>query len=1314
MKIKRQELLQELYKFALEGSGMVVGIPGIGKSYLLRQLLRKLVSNDVLCFIIKIDTAYDSSDEAIASELRIEGNWIEVLGNIQLKNEHKAVLVFDAFDAARDEEKRAGFLKQIKKAKALLNNKWNILVSVRTYDATKSTDLTHLFSPPTDLGSYAAVRKFKIGELNESEIQEASTENPNLFNFYLESTLELKEILHVPFFLKILETILSDYVSDNLEEIKHYKSETQLLDFFWQKKIDETNEALSKQQFLLWFTKQLITNKILSLSKLELIQIANKNQLDIFDYLRSENILDEISLRNSRVAYTHNIFFDYAVNRLCLDHDYVSLLSFIAEDYSRAFFLRPSFVYFFTSVWYEDQQVFWELYTKLAENKQKEIQLFVRLVINGTIASQFSSTNELYKILELNGTDKGNESIRNVLQSIRFIRNRTIAQDVSLLNVLSKELQLQYLFEFSFLLERAINDVKDDLLVVCGDSARNLLSYVLNNRNSETKHFLDRIGSMRGIELIAKTFRTNPKQSSAVLQRIFPLLDEPGFEIGYFTNLSEEIKHFVDFDPALVSEVYKVIFGHRETSSEKTQMGPSVVMNFTSNRSQDFDMCYFRLEQFFPTFIASSPEIAAITGIEIVNETIFENQVHSDYKQGFTFDYQGVSCTFYPDYSAIWSDRHLTGQAENLGKPITSYIGKLFGEDNTQQAAALIRTYISNAKVGYLWKLLMQLANEYPEPMFELVLPLVLVPEFLSSSDTSYEVRGFIEKVDSLLANEQIEAIEDAIFNVYQDGHEYGIHAILSAINPERLQTTRAREFMVGREIKENVRPYQFSSSITPYSTEEWLRDQGVDVTDAHIAELTRSVNYLDNFNHQYLNATPRYQEYKPYLKAVFALWEEITTNKELPEDLEFTILNTVARTAAISSRDLTELPVEDFNQLKHIITYSFNHVSKYDLTQKDNSAVNGYSSTPRIESSEALPLLYVRDNDPEILALYRVAIADASSVVRYNSIKNLPKLFNKHFDVYRTLLFERLQAEKDAFNFAILLSVIYFKEGKITDDGNAIIQIANRKTHLFQQQKQFVDSYAELLLWFLNEPDMPTAFETLVDGYQYSSFSNTVIFRSFKQIQTYEPRSVFQENLSWVNVILKVIDNYIDQAGHILTQTKDFKVLNPGVENALDIFDGIVMRIYFALEANPRVPDNYNHYLPANEENREELYFLIKPLIKKILNFSSQITDKGLLIGRTAHYMMQTLNSVVSYDSRDILSMVADITRYSIQTGYSFDSFSIREIVSLTEKLLADHRELLLQEEPFQDLLSILEIHINSGWVDALELLWKLDEVFK
>ena len=42
MKIKRKKLLKNLQNFVLRGNGVVIGSPGVGKTYLLKELRRTL------------------------------------------------------------------------------------------------------------------------------------------------------------------------------------------------------------------------------------------------------------------------------------------------------------------------------------------------------------------------------------------------------------------------------------------------------------------------------------------------------------------------------------------------------------------------------------------------------------------------------------------------------------------------------------------------------------------------------------------------------------------------------------------------------------------------------------------------------------------------------------------------------------------------------------------------------------------------------------------------------------------------------------------------------------------------------------------------------------------------------------------------------------------------------------------------------------------------------------------------------------------------------------------------------------------------
>ncbi len=206
MKINRDELIKSLKGFSINDNGIIIGKPGVGKSFLLKELRKTLFEDNILSFIIRIDRTFDFSDEAITEELEFENNWLDTLKNIYLKNGQKAILIFDAFDAARDEAIRKGFLRQIQKAINQLSEKCIVIVSARTYDALKSSDLINLF--PLDKSDFSSVscRKFEVRELENQEIIESIKDNPQLLKFYNESNPELKQILKIPFFLILFRT----------------------------------------------------------------------------------------------------------------------------------------------------------------------------------------------------------------------------------------------------------------------------------------------------------------------------------------------------------------------------------------------------------------------------------------------------------------------------------------------------------------------------------------------------------------------------------------------------------------------------------------------------------------------------------------------------------------------------------------------------------------------------------------------------------------------------------------------------------------------------------------------------------------------------------------------------------------------------------------------------------------------------------------------------------------------------------------------------------------------------------------------------
>jgi len=1284
---------------------MIVGKPGIGKTYLLAQLQTQLLDQNILCLTIKIDTAYDSSDEAIQNELELQDDWIETLKEVGINNDKKAILIFDAFDAARDEEKRSGFLRQIGRAKTHLHEKWDIIVSVRTYDAEKSRDLAQIFSENN------AGPPFYISELTNEEVASALTNDDKLNTTYQKSSPELKEVLRIPFFLKIFIEIVKKTV-ENVMFLSGIHSEIQLLDSYWALKIDNSVNHLAIEQFLTKFTRSLVENRTLSIHKQKFITDFSSNDHLVFAQLRSEDILDEVSHHSSRLAYSHNILFDYAVSRYCLLDDYKDLREFINEDISRPFFFRPSFLYFFNSLWYNKRETFWKLYQRFSKDDQKEIKLFVRLIFNGTIASEFLTNLDLRYLLDDQDEQQRNINIARLLQSIRFVREKSAAKDIDLFLELSEKIDPIFLFELAFLLDRAIADPEIKEQQANGRSARNVLNYIISHRQGANKVFLDRIGANRGVEMVSRVYSTNIQASSDCLRQIFKLIEEPNFDIHYFTSLAEYIKYILPHDAAFVSEVYQVIFGYTETSEDKTSMGNSVVMNLISNRKQDFEMCYYRLEKFYPEFLRESPLLAMDTGIAIVNSHLKEKKA-SRAHDPVVFEYRGKQAVLMPDYSSIWAEHRFGTKQEGIAQAAIDYIEELLKEGKKEEVEVALNAYTSRAQVGYLWKLLFKLAVNYPEQLFDYIFPLIVIPQLLASSETTFEMKEFIRYAVPLMSDEQVAMLERCIFDAFPEDYDYSRHASLSLIPKERLQLKVSKAFMEGREPVENEPRYKSTSSVSSYTTDEWLSDRGVDITEETNSMLLSDINKLDYFSHTFMNDTPEYDQQKDYLQLAIRTFDFFKAQEDLHQELIYSTLLAIAKTIAAFSRELKPIPKTEFSKIREIVIYCYQYNAKFEDEQNDKSAYGGYSPTPRIEVTSALIPIYIIQPDHTFQKLIDDAAQHTNGIVRYHLVRELPRLFNKFHDKYQALLFNGLENENDSFVYTGLLNAIYFKKDRVAEDGRRVIELADRKKDLMNHRNSFIEAYAELLLWFISESNLSEAKESLKSAYRYSEFCNTIIFKLFKDIHTYRAREIFVEELPAIQHKIEIISYYVELARIQIKQNAgqfDFELEEN--QKAIKLFDEVVTRIHFALERKQRI-DNSNS-MAAIPENRRNTYFLVKPILKNIIQASGEITEKGLIIGPTAHYFVQTLRSVLHFDPKDILEMIAQITQYSVQAHYTFDSFAIREIVQLTEQLIADHRDLLLEEDAFNNLISILEIYIDSGWVDALEMLWKLDDVFR
>src|SRR5207249_10915424 len=158
-------------------------------------------------------------------------------------------------------------------------------------------------------------------------------------------------------------------------------------------------------------------------------------------------------------------------------------------------------------------------------------------------------------------------------------------------------------------------------------------------------------------------------------------------------------------------------------------------------------------------------------------------------------------------------------------------------------------------------------------------------------------------------------------------------------------------------------------------------------------------------------------------------------------------------------------------------------------------------------------------------------------------------------------------------------------------------------------------------------------------------------------------------------------------------------------LKNLYGVIDQSVSHVYFCL--SPK----HSRDGGASHEAHQEFFSLVAPILEDILNFG---LDRGFMLAPTVHYMMELLNEVVHFDARRAVIMAARAARAGEGANYNIDSLAMREVVQLVERVLADHRSEMQDAEPLQALMDLLDVFAATGWPEAIQLVWRLDDLFR
>ena len=1348
MKIKRKKLLKDLQDFASRGNGVIIGSPGVGKTYLIKELRRSLESDEIPELLLPIDQLGDGTDGILQRELLHEGDLIEYLKSIPISNK-KAILLFDAFDAARDEQTRKNFLRLIRRAIQELV-KWNVIVTVRTYDAKKSQELLDLFGnlDEADLTQYQSkdisCRHFTIPPFNAGEILQVLDQIRCPKSIYKDGSQDFKDILAIPFNLWLLEKILK--TSPDLPDFSQIHSEVQLLGLFWQRRIEAADNEIDRLSVLEGIAREMVKQRSLSIKQGDvrktLIQTA-------WNDLLSDEILAKVSSNGQRIAFSHNILFDYAISVLLIDDEPQRLEEFVLEDASRPLFLRPSLTYFFTRLWYYNPESFWRAFWHIFPSDQSvHLCLVARLIPTSVIANEAHKINQLTPLFEKLRNDEEkeipNEAIARLLQALQTLQIKRDALWINFFDKVSLYWNVNFAWEVanltSDILERA-SKTETSIIDACGRIGRRLLKWVWQERETSEDDWYNRFGGRWAVPLVAKTYHTNVEESRALLEKVLELTKEENFPIKFLSWLPEYVNKIWDHDPEFVISIYCAVFHHNENSNVRTDFGSSV-LPMTSTRRQDYRMCQYRLIKHFPDFLRAAPLSATQAALRSLNVFIVGKHIKGYPKEGVTsedlietFNFRGKPTCFVGDNSEIWDAQKARAEPIKLADVLFESIAELAMSEDPR-LDSLLDVFRDEVRVAFFWKRLLKTASQFPKIFAPRLFELCIAKPIQLHVETSYELGLFLEAAAPEFTSDQLCRIEESILAIpevtedNQKSLEMRRNRLLAQIPMNLLSTDEAKKIREEMEredtVPDNQPPVRFRTWSEPVTEEKWLQSRGVDTTTPENQGLQRFSKPLNDFSSKWRNEMPTAAAIRLILPHLQKVYVALKSNTEADKEVTTLLWRNLTDCVAILGRIANNLGSDSFTFCRQVLLEGAEHEEpKPNPLYDDQFNGPGYSPSPRHKASQGLLRLTFHQPDEEVLDAIEVLANDPVPSVRMVTAMELSQVYDKAPEKFWHIVEDRATNERNLSVQEYLYLTLTQVAGRAKENEDKTTRVMAKllkHTPPPTEGLEPSDSFIALLVWLIIVRRNSWASKTIEDTFfkdpiRFANPLSHVVSQIMDDyiipanLETPDRYERIEQGLLWVNRIISVAANELKKLYPTLKEHSNNEAQRK-LRDIYEVIDEVVTRLYFTVAYERNQGEESANKIPPGL--RCEFYNEVKPLMEQVIDFAQE-EEYGIMFAPTAHYFMQVLKSFLSCNPKEVLHLAERVVKSSEPFGYNLDSIAVRDVVEFVEIVLADYRhEVRDDEECLEDLLNLLDMFAKTGWTDALKLVWRLDEVFR
>lgn len=1339
------------------GPVLVVGEPGAGKSGLLHSLSEMLREDGRDVVVLAAEQPPFESTGGLRDELRLDHDVADVLAN--WPGMRPAFVLVDALDAART-DRSAAALRDLIREVAERGDRWNVVASIREYDARYSRDLPVIFrgtppdgpQPPLSDGSFARMRHMAVGLLTDDELRQIGELGASELAQLLESSpAGVAEILRNPFNLRLAAELLDG--GTDPQAIRDVGSQLDLLDLYWQERVlggGNLGEARSREIVLRNAVEAMSRERALHVDR-DLVETEIAAGPQIHDLLSEQVIVEwrprpEASPQASTLAFAHHVLFDYAVARLLLRRSSNRLAAFLGDDPPFVLLGRPSLVMHFHYLWARDAQGaredFWE--TALAVCSSSEVREIGKLVGPG-VAGEIGSTIQEFEPL-LTALADAEESVRKSGENALEHCVRALLEDrgpqleaaglcCDLAEQLSESSTTGSAYPTSWILSELVPHL-DQLSAAqaeqVGKASRRLLRFAWAQSRR------DRWFVRRAIRFVCRTFGTDAEASSELLRRAIEPAHLAAHGSEELRSLADAVTSITGRDSALVGDIYRAAFAYRETSGAPTSFLGGRVLPLTSNRSQDYQAGLRQLAASYPQFLRISPQEA----VEAMNAAL-EWHV-GDRERRFSkeaaeepaeFDFLGERALIRTDYSRIW-DRRQGYPNETTAVELLDHVEQRLqdlaeAEGDASELDTLLDTLVQTCRLAAVWRRLLDLGVRYPDQIGLRIraagwsLPVLVCPDTIKNVGT---LNGALFLDLSEADRERIErailAIPASTSPEDRGWAEQTRDQLLGCLPADGLVTPECRERFSVLSAEDAVPPNEddviFEFFSREFGEEEYLAEEGVPVDAAPNRRLRDMEAPVKEFANTHINEIPESEELAeifPHMRQLHTALRSSKADGVHEKQAHYAWGNLAEACAAVARMDGLRCDEETGAFVRTVLLEASEDqepVVAGDADEPFPQLVEGRSDG-RIAAAAGLMaiLRHPSCDDPNVIGAVERLAADPDPSVRQHIARGLRMQYARDPD-WTWRIIEQLAGDCSRRVLRWLVTIplrsLTFEEPERV----ARITIGIRQAvAAAPDRNELVNSCGSILANLFVRGKEPTA-SAVIHGIADDPVAHveevTHLVHGFRKIlidgptDPPDPAIDAARQRSWSFLLRVTQGTAAEFQRGMERKDDDHDSAEDGpnreqMEGLANLLGSVGSNIYFASGA-------HNDDDPPGEQVLQRLYVESAEII-------DDLADVGL--PPLAHHLLETLEVLAPVDPRGVFLRVARVIRGGQKGGYQYDSMAEQVLVRVVDRYLADYRELFRRDAETQKrLIDILDTFVKAGSEGARRLSYGLEGIFR